>query len=217
MSLGATLAVMTDYVSRGLSQTDRDPAAQATLELSYSAGPPVFQPFLGIFAGNVNFPGADSEVDPYIGTRGTAAGVAYELVAIYYAYPDARSELKFQFFEYGASLSHPWPLVTPTIGILYSPNFFADSGKQFYPFVSARVPFRIVGHEWGVTGRFSRRMIEHNERFGLPDYNAWTASLDTTVHGFTFSVAYTDTNVPLSVCPTKICDPGVVFQIAKRF
>ena len=60
----ATFAVTTDYVFRGVSQTDNEPAFQAGA--SYSAP---FGLYAGVWASNVDFGegGPDYEVDYYVG------------------------------------------------------------------------------------------------------------------------------------------------------
>ena len=214
--LTAAFTATTDYVSRGLSQTDSGPALQTTIETYYPASP-VFQPMVGVFASTIRFTGSNWEVDPYAGARGEIAGFQYQAVVIYYAYPDARPSRKYPFHEFGLSVSRPLSFVTPTLGILYSHDFFADSGEEIYPFAEAKVPFKLFRRDWAVTGKFARRMIEHNDRFFLPDYNTWQVALDTQVLGLELSLYYVDTNIRDEQCPTEICSARVAFQVTKRF
>jgi uncharacterized protein (TIGR02001 family) len=75
------LALTSDYVSDGLTQTEGDPAAQAYLELDTG----LF--YAGAWISNVSFPDSpeDVELDLYLGLRGeTPQGLGYDLS--YYRY-----------------------------------------------------------------------------------------------------------------------------------
>src|SRR5205823_2315398 len=61
VAFGAT--VTTDYMSRGTTQTDHQPAAQGTVEWD------VGQFYAGIFVSNVNYGFNDTEIDLSIGWR----------------------------------------------------------------------------------------------------------------------------------------------------
>src|SRR5512144_2952336 len=53
MALG--IAGTTDYVSRGITQTDSDPAIQGYIEPSYGLGPVLGDAFVNIWSSNVDF------------------------------------------------------------------------------------------------------------------------------------------------------------------
>ena len=86
IDVDASATVTSDYRFRGLSQSDRDPALQASVDLRAVAG---------IFAGGVASTvdgalvgGADAEVDLYAGyARRSLSGVHYSIGAFGYFYP----------------------------------------------------------------------------------------------------------------------------------
>lgn len=83
------VALTTDYVWRGVSQNDENPAIQGGFD--YASGP--F--YVGTWASIVDFGGANMELDLYGGFAGeTAGGLAWDVGVIGYVYPDT-SDLDF--------------------------------------------------------------------------------------------------------------------------
>ena len=92
--IAGTVALTSDYMFRGISQTDNDPAVQGSLEYSYNTGFYNITPYLGFWGSNVDFnDGGDAhvELDTTFGFRGDLldTGVSWDLGGIYYAYPGA--------------------------------------------------------------------------------------------------------------------------------
>jgi uncharacterized protein (TIGR02001 family) len=79
------LAFTSDYVFRGQSQTDKDPAVQAYLEGEYKGL------YAGAWASNVDFgDNNDYEVDLYAGYRGELAnGITYDAGYVLFYYNDS--------------------------------------------------------------------------------------------------------------------------------
>ncbi|MDE0488188.1 MAG: TorF family putative porin, partial [Gammaproteobacteria bacterium] len=76
-SISANLAVTTDYVFRGYTQTGEDPAVQGGLDWADSSGW-----YVGTWASNIDFgPGDDAsiEVDIYAGYGWEANDVSYDV------------------------------------------------------------------------------------------------------------------------------------------
>lgn len=87
----ASISLVSDYVFRGQSQTWGRPALQFNIEADHRSGL-----YAGFFTSNVSsnwIPGAHVETDFYGGLRGNlpgkAADVAFDVGAVYYAYPGA--------------------------------------------------------------------------------------------------------------------------------
>ncbi len=84
LELSATTTFTTDYVFRGISQTNQNPAAQAEFDATYG----MF--YLGMWGSNVDFDPAleDSiEIDYYGGITPTWAGIDFDIGALWYTYP----------------------------------------------------------------------------------------------------------------------------------
>ena len=81
-SLSANVAMTTDYIWRGISQTDNGPAIQGGIDYAHSSG---F--YLGTWASNVDFgTGDDSniEIDVYGGYGNEVGGLSYDVGIIHY-------------------------------------------------------------------------------------------------------------------------------------
>lgn len=122
------LTLASDYSFRGWSQTQRDPAIQAGLDLAFPNG---F--YVGTWGSNVNFgANADGDVasmewDLYAGwATDLADGVSLDVGFIHFEYPGNREDLNYQ--ELAVSLS----FADFTVGMNYSPEYLAVADVSFY-------------------------------------------------------------------------------------
>lgn len=94
-NFSATAAITSDYVFRGLSQTDEDPAVQASFEYKHPVG---F--YAGVWGSSVDesISEGNVELDLYAGfKREVAENLTFDLSVIYYWYPgDGREPEKTQ-------------------------------------------------------------------------------------------------------------------------
>ncbi|ESQ77008.1 TorF family putative porin [Asticcacaulis sp. YBE204] len=106
------IAATTDYVFRGISQTNEDPAIQGGID--YTNG--IF--YAGTWASNVDFGSkADYELDLYAGVKPTVGKFSFDLGVLYYAYPQ---EDDLNATELKAAVTYP--LGAGTIGAAYYTN-----------------------------------------------------------------------------------------------
>jgi uncharacterized protein (TIGR02001 family) len=229
--LTGTLALTTDYVFRGISQTDSGPAIQGTVDYAY-----MFRDEIGVYAGifgsNVDFdevsgPGVDrasAEFDLYGGLKGTVRGVSWQLGFIHYAYPKASPgpDFDYDFTEAVGKLGYDFGVAAVTAGINYSGDFFAETGEGVYYSADATVPLPFLPLEMKALGHVGRQTIDNNARFGTPDYTDWLMGLSATIEGFTLTAAYTDTDISKSECfpgsgLTKTCEARAVLTLSKTF
>jgi len=103
----ANIGATSNYVWRGVTQTDDDAAVSGGVDFAHEAG---F--YAGTWASNVDFGTDDdttAEVDFYGGFANTLdMGLGYDVGAIYYYYPGAKDDLDFA--EIYANLSYTWVL-----------------------------------------------------------------------------------------------------------
>ncbi|UNK57959.1 TorF family putative porin [Pseudoxanthomonas daejeonensis] len=133
-----SVAAVSDYVWRGVSQTDEDPTAQAGLTYSHSSG---F--YVGTWASGVDFgPGDPSvEVDGFIGySIDLSPDTNFDVMINRYMYPDAGglnfNELigKFTFFD------------AYSVTMAFSDDFGGSDTNAYY----------VAGAgSWGLPGDFS--------------------------------------------------------------
>ena len=96
--LSGNIGVTSDYLWRGISQTDGAPAVSGGLD--YEAGNGLY---LGTWVSNVDFGDSTTyELDGYLGFAGEMGAVSYDAGYIYYAYPNGED---LDFGEVYGSLS----------------------------------------------------------------------------------------------------------------
>lgn len=212
-TLSSTVGVVSEYVFRGLAQTDEHPALQASMDYSHDNG---F--YAGLWGSNVDFDDGDEanlETDLYAGMSGELNGLAWDVGGIYYLYPGADSSLDYDFFELAVSGGYDFKVVNTTLALNYSPNFYLDSGDAYYVAANAEAP---LPHDFKLQAHFGRQYIDDEGSFGSPDYNDWSAGIGYSVAGFDLSVNYIDTNLDDGAeCISGWCDERVVFSLSRTF
>jgi uncharacterized protein (TIGR02001 family) len=226
------LAGTSDYVFRGVSQTDNDPALQGGVDVAWGIV------YAGIWASMVDFadaPPANAEVDWYGGIKPTWESpfgtINFDFGVIYYSYPGANPafvpglgdpnyvELKA---GYSWSALHP-SLVTGTT-VFWSPDYFAETGSVWtietmaawtLPKVHIFTPIinGVVGWQKGDAdeGYFVNVIGTDDE------YYYWNAGLNLGVENITFDFRYWDTNIgddAANICAAAtLCDERFVFTV----
>ena len=229
-NIGAT----SDYVFRGISQTDNDPTIQGGLDVSYGIL------YAGAWASGLDFGGtlapgdgldAQVEIDWYGGIKPTwnspLGTVNLDFGVIYYSYPGATDFLaNVDYVEFKAGYSwsalHP-SLVTGTT-VYYSPDYTFETGPVwtietmaawtlpkfhvFTPVINGVLGWQKGDSDEGYTVNFP----------GTDDeYYYWNAGLALTVEKLTFDFRYWDTNIGADAggpfCGREnICDERFVFS-----
>ncbi len=187
VTTSANVAVTSDYVWRGVSQTDSKPGFSAGLDVASSNW------YVGTWASNVDF-GSDAsvEVDLYGGFKKAYGPLSFDLGVIYYAYP---SEDDANFLEYkGAATYTAANGIAVTGSVYYSPDFtkYTPMDTLYTEIaVSAPIPGAKIGpFALGVTGAYG------NYDFGSSDYNNYKAAITATADkGWGLELGYTNTDV----------------------
>ena len=92
LEISANVALTSNYVWRGLTQTDNSPAIQGGFDLGYKGL------YVGVWGSNVEFGSTydeSMELDIYAGYAGEIAGIGFDIGAIQYAYPHNTDALNF--------------------------------------------------------------------------------------------------------------------------
>lgn len=173
ITVSANLAITSNYVWRGMTQTANSPAVQGGIDLGYKGF------YLGTWGSNVDFGGwtdNNLEADFYAGYAGKIAGFGYDLGYIYYAYPNESNALNFD--EAYVGLSYDWDSFAVNGKYSFGLNSENDTPDYWEVGASAKLP-------WEVTLAAS---------YG--DYDDvgtnYLVSLAKTFGKFEITVAYTD-------------------------
>jgi uncharacterized protein (TIGR02001 family) len=210
--LTGSLTVTSDYVFRGITQSNEKPAMQAAVTLGDTTGP-----YIGAWASNVDFNDGDEakvELDLSGGYKWAWGLVSFDGGVIYYAYPGASDTLDYDYWEGKLAASVPAGPVTLTGSIFVSPDFFGGSDTAVYANGAASVPL----FNSGVTANaaIGHQSIDDEASFGTSDYTDWTGGLSYTWEKFTFSIAYYDTDLSKADCPDG-CESRVAGTITRTF
>lgn len=210
-----------DYVFRGISQTDNDPTIQGSIGIGYG----IF--YAGAWASGLdwacagcNAADAEIEIDWYGGIKPTWGKATFDFGVIYYTYPGASDPgLEVDYVELKAGVSGE-VLSKLTAGAVayYSPEFAAKTGEVwtfegtlayalpkvwiFDPIVSG-----LVGYEVGQDAAYNGP--------GSDNYTYWNAGLALVVEKFTFDFRYWDTDLTPDV--GGLCSSVGQFQCDERF
>jgi uncharacterized protein (TIGR02001 family) len=215
------LALASEYVFRGLTQTDEGPALQGGMDYEYNLSDDVMI-YAGLWASNVDFnesaavDGATIETDFYGGLKGKIGrtGASWNAGLIYYAYPAADSSLDYDYVEFTMGGAYDFGFAEVNASVNYSPEYFGNSGEAIYTKIGANIPIPWV-KGLSVSGHVGDQYIENSAAFGTPDYFDWALALGYVADGlFNASIQYSDTDVTPE---TAGKDETIVFTIGKKF
>ncbi|KPG96029.1 hypothetical protein AEQ67_19090 [Pseudomonas sp. RIT-PI-q] len=214
-SVALDAGVYSQYWSRGMSQSQGNPAVQGSATLVHSSGL-----YAGVWSSSVDF-GYDNrtrqEIDWYAGYVWTITdAINLDMAYLKYEYPNENS---FNYSEYYAKLSaHGF-----NVGGYYSGDLGGNQ-SMLYSF---------VGYDTTLPGRVGLAL-----RYGLVDYkdpvfiagdgntrdhyNEWQITLNKEVFGLNWSVAYVDSNLSSSECYNYTgfddnCSASFVVGVDKKF
>lgn len=201
-TISGNVALTSDYVFRGISQTGESPAIQGGAD--YTIG----SVYAGTWASNVDFgelgAGSGIEFDLYGGLRPQVGPVALDFGVIGYFYPgvtdiqagpNGEGELDYVEGYAKASIS---PADQWTLGAAgyYSPEFTGETGAAFYVeanaayaptdaiSISGAVGYQSIDDVSGVfPGEFS------------DEYTTWNLGATYALHGFALDIRYVGTDI----------------------
>jgi uncharacterized protein (TIGR02001 family) len=125
-ALSGNIAATTDYVFRGISQNQEDPAVQATLDATCGNF------YVGFFGSNVDFADGETTLEStvYAGYKTAYGGIGLDFGLIYYAYAGGDSDLNFLEFK-AAATGDIWKGGSLTGAVYYTPEIPIDSGPAW--------------------------------------------------------------------------------------
>ena len=216
-------AITSDYVFRGLSQTDEDPALQVAFDYKHPDG---F--FIGVWGSNVDesFSEGNVELDLYGGFKHEIMeNLTYEVSVIYYWYPSDSRDPEKDYVEAHAGLSYAFTKLPlePNLGVgfNYSPDFYGEDGDAYFVSTALRL---MLPFQFGLGFELGYQYVEGDKTtgggLGLDgedgyNYLFWRIGLSKEVLGFNLDLSYYDTNE--SEYFGKIGDDRIVLSISRSF
>lgn len=176
-----TGTVVSDYRFRGVSLSDRDPAAQGSVDITIRGF------YAGVWVSSISrFADTHVEADLYAGYAGTAGPIEYEVGAIAYLYPGGDGT--GNVYEATGSLAYTLGPATAKLKVNYAPDQENLAGDNLYLSAEGRVG--IPGTPFTIVGQFGR---ERGSFYGRK--HDWSFGAEFTRGPFTASLAYVDTDL----------------------
>ncbi|MBS0234133.1 MAG: hypothetical protein JSR99_11690 [Proteobacteria bacterium] len=198
-----------DYMFRGISFSNGDPAFQPFIEFTY--GKPDLTWYLDFWGSNIADPLGPVELDMYAGVRPVVGPLAFDFGILYYTYPDnsisplnplslGRND-NGDYIELKAAGTYTTPIPNLSTGVTfyYTPDQGNNYGEtwtvegnaaytlpnfyMFTPTISG-----VVGYTEGESG-FSPCAC------GADNYTYWNAGLKLAVDKYFMDFRYWDTNI----------------------
>ena len=192
-TLTGTAALVSDYRFRGISQSGKHIAVQASATITHSSG------FYGSFwASSIDdyvAAGADAELDLIAGYSTTVGGVTLDGGALYYVYSSAVKGAPTDFLELYASAKMPVGPATIKVGAAYAPKSNALSvgfGKEDNLYLYSDVSYTIPETPFGLSAHLG---YSPDTTFITGDkYLDWNVGATYTWKAATFGISYVDTD-----------------------
>lgn len=224
-TLAFNVGATTDYVFRGVSQTQNGPAIQGGVDYSHTSGL-----YAGFWASNVSWvnegtPGGykdnnSMETDFYGGYKGSVGGVGYDIGLIRYYYPgdDITGVTSPDTTE--VYVAGSWKFLTLKYSYAISDYFIAWGGPGAKSKGSGYLELNAtydLGNGWGLLGHLGHQKVENT---GIASYTDWKLGVTKDVGIGVVTLAYTDTDADT---PTytwngdEVADGRAILSFSKSF
>ena len=221
--VAGNVTLATDYRFRGISQLNGkfSPAIQGGFDFATEMG---F--YVGAWASNVDLGNEGQiETDYYGGFKGTFnEDVGYDIGVLYYGYPkDNVTGTDYDYTELYGSVTFKGVKV----GLNYSDDYFAESGKFYYTYVdygfdpieNVTLSFHLAYNSFDEQQDFLNTDLDLNgDPIGDDHYTDWKIAVSTKQFGVNWAVAYVDTDLDNDEnCGNDkdLCAATAVFSISK--
>lgn len=214
-TFGGSVTLASDYMFRGISNSNEEPQIQGDFNWSHNSGV-----YAGVWATNTNFggPGNSMELDPYIGFANSVGdtGFSYDLGYWLYTYPGSESDFDYAEFYAIGTWSTGDLSISPSAW--YTDNYF---GEDFLDDVEGLAYDLTVSHALPLAMSASARVGEqtfHGGGEGL-DYLYYDIGVTKTVGDFSLGLRWHDTDgvETALVGDTDLADGRLVFNVTRSF
>jgi len=211
--VSANIGATSNYIWRGVSQTQDQAAVQGGVDYAHDSGL-----YVGTWTSNVDFggvarQGAGYELDLYGGYGGEFGGLAYDVGYIYYLYPSLTSGEAADFSEIYGTLGYG-PVST---GIYYNVTLQGDGDTgSFYIPVAFDWTFEELPKVGSIDLSVYGGYYDFKDNVGVPDYLHWGVGVSKDADKWgTFGIAYNQ--VKETEDPDDLLRPTVNVSWTKDF
>ena len=225
-TLTGNIALTSDYVFRGVSQSQNGPAIQGGFDYSHASG---F--YLGTWGSNVDWVSAGGyktnssmEIDLYGGYKGAMGDIGYDVGAITYYYPGDQVTGVNDPDTTEVYLGLGWKTLGFKYSYTVSDRFVgwgtsASNGKTQGSYYVELNGTHDLGSGWGVLGHIGYQDVKDNDD---ASYTDWKVGVTKDVGFGVFTLAYSDTDANLTTsgylwAGEKVADGRAILTFSKSF
>jgi uncharacterized protein (TIGR02001 family) len=220
-NFSATLTMTSNYMFRGLSFTNDQPALQGSFDWGYGN---VFAGVWGSSISDIDDSGYELETDWYAGYADSVAGIDWFVMPIYYSFTDNNLSPDANMWEIWLDASYAINDTFTMHGMYaYSPEMSYEYGDGNYirGDVTANLP-----QGFSLTAGVGYQDVEGTGDTGTAfDYTHWDITLAKSVAGFDLSLMYSDTNADKATDSLIVAgwvaadnaDDTVTFTVSRSF
>ncbi len=204
-STSASVALSSEYIWRGISQTDGDPAISGSFDYAHSSG---F--YAGTWASSYDFDDeASSEIDVYAGFSGAfgESGIGYDVGVLRYMFPGE----DYNWNEVYGSLSYS----IFNLGVAYSSDTLGSDEDGYYYSLDAAYDLPMGLNLYGGVGLYDAD--ENTFADGIDDYSHYWVGVSKDLAGFTFDLSYQDTESDAEDIYGDRAEETFLFSVSKSF
>ena len=212
LPLSANIALSSDYMYRGQSQTGNLPSISGGLDYEYGSL------YAGIWASNVDFGNnVTQEVDLYTGYIGSLGKVSYDAGILYYLYPGQPDGSDFNFVEGSVGLGYN---LTEKIylGVTgrYTPDWQGSTGRGIN--VEGDVTFAI-GSGISLSAAAGKQTVDENTAWGTPDWIYYSVGVTKSLGPLDVTASWVDSDLSLSECfaGSNICEGRAMLSVSSSW
>lgn len=216
-SVSSNLTLTSDYVFRGVSQTNEDPAIQGGFDLALESGW-----YAGVWASNVGFGEGSTEADIYAGwSQPLNDNWALDFGVIRYLYPSGNGAgAEFNYNEIYTNITFR----DFNLNIVYSDDYFGTGVDSFY-YVAGDYGYQFT-EKWSVNLHAGLNQFDSENELtqflgAAPTtddaYWDWSVTLNYSLtDSINLDLGYIDTDIDKQSC-VEICDGRMVVSLSSSF
>ncbi|MBL8845714.1 MAG: hypothetical protein JNN24_08085 [Hyphomicrobium zavarzinii] len=214
-SWSVNAAITSDYVFRGVSQSDNDPALQAGIDFAYGIL------YAGAWGSSIDetFLGGNLEIDYYAGIKPVLGPATFDLGILYYTYPGvtepAKGDAEVVELKIGVS-GEILPKLTGSTYFYWSPEAAGDNGEYWVSETSLAYALpKVFVFDPTISGTYG-----YSENVDTDVETAWwNVGLTLGYDKFSFDFRYWDSDFDTfnAVSLTNLSDERFVFTAKVAF
>ena len=223
-TISYNVGITTDYIFRGVSQSQHDPAISGGIDYSHASGL-----YAGTWVSTQKWvetgpykTSSDFEWDVYGGYKGSVGDIGYDVGLIHYAYDGDRNGLALPTPEttevyIGAS----WSFLSAKYSYVVSPYFIGwgtrgttQTDGSGYLELNANYD---MGDGWGLIGHLGHQKVEN---VSIASYTDWKIGVSKDVGFGVVTLAYSDTNADKTAytwAGEKVAKGAIALSFSKSF